>query len=347
MEAAYAKGMNEIDLSRFPRFTLLDREPTPIQSLDSINRILAVEGHNVRIFVKRDDLIPVGGGGNKLRKLEFLLGEAIAGGADTILTFGGRQSNHGRQTAAAAARAGLACELILSRVVPIEDPDYVDNGNVLLDALFGATVHDLPGDADANAFAHERVAALRAAGRRPYVAPSGGSSPVGCLGYVGCASEIAIQSAHRDITFARIVVASGSCGTHAGLLAGVAAMGGDPSIVKSYTVLAPADTASADIHAKAEATVALLDPGLTIPPDTVVVDGTHRGDGYGIPTDAMRDAVRLMARSEGLLLDPVYTGKAFAGLMHDIRAGAHDGSSVLFIMTGGMPGLFAYRSALA
>lgn len=339
----------EIDLSRFARFTLLDAEPTPIQPLDNLNRVLADEGRHVRLFVKRDDLIPVGGGGNKLRKLEFLIGDAIAQGADTILTFGGRQSNHARQTAAAAARAGLACELVLSRVVPRDhDLDYDANGNVLLDALFGATIHDLPRDADAQAFARERVAALKAQRRSVYVAPSGGSSPVGCLGYVGCASEIALQSAHHAVAFAQVVVAGGSNGTQAGLVAGFAAMGSDPALVKSYTVLAPLEAARAEVLDKARATAALLEPAPEISPEAVVVDGAHRGPGYGIPTDGMREAVRLMARSEGLLLDPVYTGKAFAGLLHDVRAGAYpDGASVLFLMTGGTPGLFAYRSAFA
>ena len=338
----------EIDLSRFPRFVLLDAEPTPIQPLDNLNRRLADEGRHVRIFVKRDDLIPVGGGGNKLRKLEFILGEAIAAGADTILTFGARQSNHARQTAAAAARAGLACELVLSRVVPRHDLDYIENGNVLLDALFGATVHDLDAAADAGAFAADRIAALRSAGRTPCLCPTGGSSPVGCLGYAGCASEIALQSRHQSIAFAHIVVANGSSGTHAGLAAGMAAIGADPKTVKSYTVLAPPEHARAATHAKAVATAALLDPGLAIAPDDIVIDGAHRGEGYGIPTEGMRDALRLVARTEGLLLDPVYSGKAFAGLLHDIRAGVYpDGASVLFIMTGGTPSLFVYRADLA
>ena len=337
----------EIDLSRFPRFTLLDAEPTPIQPLDNINRKLADEGRRVRVFVKRDDLIPVGGGGNKLRKLEFLIGDAVAKGADTIVTFGGRQSNHARQTAAAAARAGLACELILSRVVPRDDdPDYDLNGNVLLDTIFGAHIHDLASREDAEALAQQRVAALKAQARHPYVAPSGGSSPVGCLGYVGCASEIALQSAHHAISFAQIVVAGGSNGTQAGLVAGFAAMGSDPRLVKAYTVLAPLEAARAEVLEKAKATAALLDPAHAITSDMIVVDGAHRGEGYGIPTDGMRAAVELMARSEGLLLDPVYSGKAFAGLLHDIRTGAYpDGASVLFIMTGGTPGLFAYRRA--
>ena len=338
----------EIDLSRFPRFTLLDAEPTAIQPLDNLNRTLADAGRRVRLFVKRDDLIPVGGGGNKLRKLEFLIGDAIAQGADTILTFGGRQSNHARQTAAAAARAGLACELVLRRVVARDDADYEFNGNVLLDGLFGATIHDVAGTDDAHAFAEARAAALRARGKHPYVAPSGGSSAVGCLGYVGCASEIALQSAHHTLAFDQIVVAGGSNGTQAGLVVGLSAMGSDPALVKSYTVLAPLEPARAEVLEKARATAALLDPTLEITPEMIVIDGAHRGEGYGIPTDGMREAVRLMARTEGLLLDPVYSGKAFAGLLHDIRAGAYaDGASVLFIMTGGTPGLFAYRSAFA
>lgn len=337
----------EIDLSRFPRFPLLDVEPTPIQSLDNLNRRLADEGHHVRIFVKRDDLIPLGGGGNKLRKLEFILGEAIAAGADTIITFGGRQSNHARQTAA-AAKAGLACELVLSRVVARDDPDYVWSGNVLLDDLFGAKVHDLDGAVDAQAYAAELMQALRAEGRRPYLCPTGGSSPVGCLGYAGCASEIALQSAHRDIEFVRIIVANGSSGTHAGLAAGLAAMGCDPRNVKSYAVLAPKEHAVAATYEKAVATATLLDGSLHIGLDAIDVDGAHRGEGYGIPTPAMIAAVRLVAGTEGLLLDPVYTGKAFAGLLHDIRAGVYpDGAPVLFIMTGGAPSLFAYRAALA
>ena len=337
----------EIDLSRFPRFTILDAEPTPIQALDNLNRKLAEAGRRVRIFVKRDDLIPLGGGGNKLRKLEFLIGDAIAQGADTIVTFGGRQSNHARQTAAAAAKAGLACELILSRVVARTDADYELSGNVLLDTLFGALIHDLAAIEDAQAFARDRVATLRAQGRSPYVAPAGGSSAIGCLGYVGCASEIALQSDHHDVSFAQVVVAGGSNGTQAGLVAGFATMGSDPRLVKSYTVLAPLEAARAEVLDKARATAALIDPALAITPDMIVMDGAHRGEGYGIPTEGMRAAIELVARNEGLLLDPVYSGKAFAGLLHDIRAGTYaEGSSVLFIMTGGAPGLYAYRSAL-
>jgi L-cysteate sulfo-lyase len=302
----------------------------------------------VRLFVKRDDVGPVGGGGNKLRKLEFLLGQALAERADTVITVGALQSNHARLTAAAAARLGLACELFLTRSVPREDADYTGNGNRLLQELFGARIHLLPGEADSLAEAEARAEVLRGEGRRVSVFPSGGSSPLGCLGYAACAAEIAEQAALIGLDFARIVVPNGSAGTHAGLAAGFLALGRDPSCVLSYTVLAPEEQARSATVARARDTLALIDPSLTLPDDAIAIDGAHRGPGYGIPTEGMREAVRLMARTEGLLLDPVYSGKAFAGLLHDVRAGAYPaGAAVLFVMTGGVPGLFAYRGEFA
>ena len=336
-----------MDLTRFPRAALTDG-PTPIRSLDRLSTHLGSELNGVRLFVKRDDVGPVGGGGNKLRKLEFLLGQALAEGADTVITVGALQSNHARLTAAAAARLGLACELFLTRSVPREDADYTGNGNRLLHELFGARVHLLPGEVDSLKEAEARAEVLRAEGRRVCVFPSGGSSPLGCLGYAACAAEIAEQAAMLALDFARIVVPNGSAGTHAGLAAGFFAMGHDPRRVLSYTVLAPQAEAEAATLARARGTAALIDPGLTLTDDAICIDGAHRGPGYGIPTEGMREAVRLMARTEGLLLDPVYSGKAFAGLLHDVRAGAYPaGAAVLFVMTGGVPGLFAYRGEFA
>ena len=164
-----------LDLGAFPRYALIEG-PTPIQHLSRLSKQVG----DVDIYVKRDDLTGLGGGGSKLRKLEFLLGEALAQGADTIITVGARQSNHARLTAAAAARAGLACEVVLTRMVPREDDDYVHNGNVLLDALLGARIHDLPGNADAMAFAQNRADELRKAGHKVYLAPLGGSSARFC-----------------------------------------------------------------------------------------------------------------------------------------------------------------------
>ncbi len=330
------------DFSRFARLRLLDG-PTPIQELQR----LGVELGGVRVFVKRDDFTSLGGGGNKLRKLEFLLGEARAQGADTILTVGGRQSNHARLTAAASARAGFSCELILPRVVPIGDDDYLHNGNVLLDDLFGAHVHDLAGDADVGSFAGERSATLAREGRRVYFIPTGGSNALGCLGYAICALEIEEQSAALGVEFSGVVVANGSSGTHAGLVAGFALTPKGASFVKSYAVYHPADKTRANTLVMARDTVALLSSKAALDEIDILVDGEHRGEGYGLPTQGMIDAVHLMARKEGLLLDPVYSGKAFAGLLHDIRHGRYrPGEAVLFVMTGGVPGLFAYRSAL-
>ncbi|MFM0295144.1 MULTISPECIES: D-cysteine desulfhydrase family protein [Paraburkholderia] len=334
---------SKLDLSRFPQASLRDG-PSPIQHLPRLSRKLDGPG----IYVKRDDLDGLGGGGNKLRKLEFLIGEALASGADTIITVGGRQSNHARLTAAAAARAGLKCELVLSRLVPIEDEDYVNNGNVLLDALLGAVIHDIPGDVSALDFAEERAAKLRSQGSRVYVCPLGGSSPVGCLGYAACAAEIDEQSAKQGISFDRIVVANGSGGMQAGLISGTIAMGKDPASIVGYTVLAPLEKALATTFEKTQKALELLNPDLSVHADAVAIRGEQLGSGYGLPTEAMREALSLAATLEGLLLDPVYSGKAFAGLIHEIRTGVlKPEDKALFVMSGGTPSLFAYRRALS
>ena len=217
---------------------------------------------------------------------------------------------------------------------------------MLLDRLFGAEVHELPGGADALAFAQERANELRRAGRRPYVVGSGGSSPIGCLGYASCANEILEQEESLGFAFTCIVVPNGSSGTHAGLAAGMAAAANDASRVRSYAVLAPAEQTQRHTHALAVETLTLINPAAAIPSGAVQVDGSQLGEGYGMPTEAMFDAVLLMARAEGMLLDPVYGGKAFGGLLQAVRQGMFAaGANILFVMTGGTPSLFAYRSA--
>lgn len=329
-----------LDLSKFPRRALLEG-PTPIQHLPRLSARLG----GVNVFVKREDLNGLGGGGNKLRKLEFLIGEALAGGADTIITVGARQSNHARLTAAAAARVGLKCELVLTRAVPRFDTDYIDNGNILLDGLFDAHVHDLPGSANALQFAQERANELRAQGRTVYVCPLGGSSPVGCLGYADCAAEIIAQSNADGLSFDRIVVPNGSGGMHAGLVAGFAALGRNPSFISGFTVYGKAEQAYSTTLDKANQTAQLIDANLRVDSSAISIDEAQLGPGYGIPTDSMRAAVRLLASTEGILLDPVYGGKAFAGLVENATRGSYlAGQNILFVMTGGIPGLFAYRS---
>lgn len=329
---------------QWPRFELIDL-PTPIQRLTRLERALGL-ANCPPLYVKRDDQMGVGGGGNKLRKLEFLLGEALAQGCDTFITTGARQSNHARLSAAAAARAGLACELVLTDTVDRDDEAYRCNGNVLLDDLFGAAVLRQPRGADALAVAQERAAHLSSLGRHAYVVGAGGSSPLGCLGYAACAAEIMLQEQEANLRFGRIIVPNGSAGTHAGLAAGLKAAGDDPSRAQSFTVLAPLEAAQAATHALAEQTLALLDQRLTLDTRDLIVMGGQLGDGYGIPTAGMLEAVRLVARTEGLLLDPVYGGKAFAGVLAALRDGVwRDDDPILFVMTGGVPGLFAYEPA--
>ncbi|SOB79822.1 D-cysteine desulfhydrase [Sphingomonas guangdongensis] len=329
---------------RFPRRTLLEGV-TPIQRLTRLEQALGGRGVPA-IFVKRDDLTGLGGGGNKLRKLEYLLGAALAAGCDTFITTGARQSNHARLSAAAAVRAGLACELVLTDRVPRDDEAYRRNGNVLLDDLLGATVHRLPATGDALSVAKQRVQALQAQGRQAYVVGAGGSSPTGCLGYANCAVEITRQEVELGLRFDQIVVPNGSSGTHAGLLAGMVASDDDPCRVCSYTVLAPLAEARADTRTLSREVLDLFGADHRVTDDDVVVGGDALGEGYGIPTKATIDTVRLVARTEGLLLDPVYGGKAMAGLLGDVRAGRWSGGhKLLFVMTGGLPGLFAYEPA--
>jgi D-cysteine desulfhydrase len=289
----------------------------------------------------------IGGGGNKLRKLEFLIGQAKAEGCDTVVATGGVQSNFARLTAAACARVGLACELVLAQMVPRRTEIYQANGNVLLDRLFGAQVYLLnPGD-DAGAYAARRVDAIAETGRKAFVAPLGGSTTVGCLGYIDCAFEIARQSAEIGVAFNRIIVPNGSGGMHAGLAAGSVIAGVHPSHISAHTVLAPVDKCLSATAEKVNSVLSLLTVDVRVTSDDLRISGAQLGEGYGMPTRSMVEAVERLASSEGLLIDPVYGGKAFAGLLSDIESGTIEPqSTVLFIMTGGSPGLYAYADVL-
>lgn len=321
--------------------------PTPIQRLVHLEEVLGERRRGVSIWAKRDDLMELGGGGNKLRKLEFLIGQAKAEGCDTLVATGGIQSNFARLAAAACARTGLACELILAQMVPRTTEIYQANGNVLLDRLFGARVHILNRGDDGGAHATRRVQELAEAGKKAFVAPLGGSTTVGCLGYVDCAFELSRQSTEIGVTFDHIVIPNGSGGMHAGLAAGMVIAGSHPSRIAAHTVLAPADKCLSATVEKVAAVLELLSINARLTPADLRISGTQLGDGYGMPTHSMVDAVELLASTEGLLIDPVYGGKAFAGLLSDIESGAIEPqSNVLFIMTGGSPGLYAYADVL-
>jgi L-cysteate sulfo-lyase len=327
-----------MDLARFPRVALA-HAPTPLEPMDRLRRVL---GKGPRLFVKRDDATGLAGGGNKTRKLEHLLGAALAQWSDTVITTGGVQSNHVRQTAAAAARLDLACELVLTRVVPKRPESYEHTGNVLLDRLLGAEVHLFPGDTDRAAKMAEVAEAARSRGAKPYVIPTGGSTAVGALGYARAALELAAQAAERDLAIDCIVHASSSGGTQAGLVAGLQAMG-HPARVIGIDVEADAPDTESKVRALAAETARLLGHSGHLPASAVQVEPGYAGPGYGIATSEMVDAVRQAARSEGLVLDPVYSGKAMAGLLGLIEDGAFDeDETVVFLHTGGLPGLFGY-----
>lgn len=330
--------MSELEaaLARAPRVPL-GHLPTPIEPLDGMARAL---GPGVRIFVKRDDCTGLGLGGNKVRKLEYLVGEALAAGADTLITTGGVQSNHARQTAAAAAKLGLRCELVLPRMVAGRDPAYESSGNRLLDDWLGARVTLVDQPANVARVVAEIQARSKSRGSKTAFIPAGGSSPTGCLGYAQAAVELAEQLKRQRLQIDSIVLAVSTGGTLAGLLVGMEALAlGIPVIgIGVYAATAQVSPVVRDL-----ATRTSLRLGTPHVPDTRLdLRDRWLGAGYGLPTDDLREALALAGRSEGLLLDPVYTGKAMAGLISLRQQGNLPGQSVLFWHTGGAPGLFAY-----
>lgn len=329
-------------LEGFPRVPLAHL-PTPLEPMDRLSAHLG----GPRIWVKRDDCTGLSGGGNKTRKLEFLMAEAQARSADCVITQGATQSNHARQTAAAAARLGLGCHILLEDRTGFTDPSYTDNGNVLLDHLHGATVGRRPGGADMAAEMEALADRLRTGGRRAYIIPGGGSNPVGALGYVNCALELLTQAADRGLAIDLLIHATGSSGTQAGLVAGLAAVESDVALL-GVGVRAPRDKQEAMVHDLACRTMDHLGAGFEVSRARVQANCDYVGPGYGLPTDEMRDAVRLLARLEGLLFDPVYSGKGLAGLIDLVRRGAFaDMKNIVFLHTGCSAALFGYPDLFA
>lgn len=340
--AAGAARPLEALLAARPRHALV-HAPTPIESLARTAARLSLGA----LDVKRDDCTGLVGGGNKARKLEFLIGDALAQRATCLITSGAVQSNHVRQTAGAAARVGLRCEAVLVRRVPVRTVAYESSGNVLLSRLLGASLHwaDAPGDAPAMI---DRVrAGAEGRGERPYVVGFGGSTPVGTLGYVECAREIVAHERAAGRTYDHVLVATGSGGTLAGLALGFALAGREAPLL-GISVLDPeAEKHRAHVLGLAADAAAALGASFDARAARVEVDASCVGEGYGLYGAAVRDAIAIAA-AEGLLLDPVYTGKAFAGLLRAAERGTiRAGDRVLFLHTGGLPGLFGYAADFA
>lgn len=323
-------------LAKYPRrsYTLAT---TPIEKLPHLSKLL----NGPSIYIKRDDLLGLAGGGNKTRKLEFLIADAIHQGADTIVTCGALQSNHCRLTLAAAVKEGLRCQLVLEEGVATPyDPDA--NGNNLLFKLLGAeSIKVVPHGSDVIAEMHALGEELATAGRKPYLIPIGGSNELGSVGYVACAQEILQQTFETGLVLDDVVVASGSGGTQAGLIVGFTASSA-PIKVHGINVSRPNETQILKITELVHQTASYLNISDNHLSTSVHCYDGYVGEGYTIPTQGMIEAVQMLARTEGILLDSVYTGKVMAGLIDLIRNGTFKKEdNVLFIHTGGSPSLYA------
>lgn len=325
-------------LAAFPRFPLLSG-PTPLQRAERLERALGPQ--SPRIYIKRDDLTNLAYGGNKARKLEYLVADALANGATVLVTEGVTQSNHARMTAAAAVLAGLKCVLIL------DDRNGIDDqGNLLLDRLMGAEVRIVSGSAGRRAAMETIGDELRAAGEAPYVVPTGGSVPLGSLGYVRATFELQSQLFDLAESPSRVYFANGSSGTFAGMVAGATAFSVDWEPV-AVSVEGEEAEMRENAYPQVVGTLELLGRPVTVQSEDLHIAHGFQGDGYGIPTDAGIEAIHMLARTEAVFLDPVYTGKAMSALIAHVRAGQFSpNESIVFMHTGGTPSVFVHRDLL-
>ncbi len=310
---------------------------TPIEKLARFSE--AIGGPT--IYIKRDDLLGLTAGGNKTRKLEFLVADALSQGADTLITCGAVQSNHCRLTLAAAVKEGLKCRLILSEAVPGSYRQDA-NGNVFLYHLLGAEkIQVVPWGSDLTAELAKAAAEVAAKGRKAYIIPMGGSNSIGAMGYIACAEEIMAQAFDTGLNIDHIIIAAGSAGTHAGLLLGI--HGNHCNIpVTGISVLNPKPVYEKQLAELLAQTAARLGINATVPQEAIQCCDEYIGPGYGLPSAEMVEAVKLLAKTEAILLDPSYTGKDMAGLIGLAKSGyLKSGQNVLFIHTGGTPALFA------
>ena len=327
-----------MNLAKFPRRGYV-KEATPIEYLPNFSKAL---GNKVNVYIKRNDLLPGCAGGNKTRKLDFSIADALACGADTLITCGAVQSNHCRLTLAWAVHEGLDCHLVLEeRVKGSYNPEA--SGNNFLYQLLGVkSITVVPGGSPMMEEMEKVAERLRAKGKKPYIIPGGASNHIGALGYVSCAQEIMQQMFDMGLNFDHVVVPSGSAGTHAGMIAGFC--GNNMDIPMSgIDVSRPGDVQRGIVHKLAQETLDYIGAGITLPEEKVVCFGDYYQPGYSIPNDGMVEAVKMLARTEAILLDPVYSGKAMSGMIDLIRKDYFPrGANVLFLHTGGSPALYAY-----
>jgi D-cysteine desulfhydrase len=328
-----------MNLAKFPRRRYTEGR-TPIEKLSRLSKELA----GPTIYMKRDDLLGLAGGGNKTRKLEFLVAEALAQGADTLITCGAVQSNHCRLTLAAAVREGLKCRLVLEERVPGSYSPEAGGNNFLFRLMGVEKIKVVPGGSDMTAAMQAAADEVAGENRKAYVIPGGGSNPVGATGYVACAEEILAQTFELGINIDRIICASGSAGTHAGLVTGF--YGNNSNIpVIGINVSRPKVEQEELVYHLVQKTAEHVGVNSGISRKAVVCFDEYVGPGYSLPTPEMAEAVRMLARLEGVLIDPVYTGKAMAGLIDLVRKGAFNrDKNILFIHTGGSPALYVYMS---
>jgi len=326
-----------MNLARFPRRRYTEGS-TPIEKVSRFSESLG--GYN--IYIKRDDLLGLTAGGNKTRKLEFLVAEALSQGADTLITCGAVQSNHCRLTLSAAVKEGLKCRLVLEeRVAGSYNPEA--GGNNFLYHLLGVErIKVVPSGSDMTKEMKSMADEVAAEGRKAYIIPVGGSNPVGATGYVACAEEILHQTFEMGLRIDRIVCASGSSGTHAGLIVGFYGYNSDISVI-GINVSRKKDAQEKLVYDLVKRTADHMGIKSSISRETVLCFDEYVGPGYSLPTPEMAEAVRLLARTEGILLDPVYTGKAMAGLIDLARKGYfRKDENILFVHTGGSPALYVY-----
>jgi D-cysteine desulfhydrase len=330
-----------MNLARFDRRRYTPG-PTPVQHLQHLSAYLG----GPEIYIKRDDLLGLSGGGNKTRKLEFLVAEALAQGADTLITVGAVQSNHCRLTLSAAVHEGLKCRLVIEQRVAGSYDSHASGNNFLFQLMGVEDITVVDSGADLGAAMQAVADELAAQGRKGYVIPGGGSTPLGALGYVACAEELLAQTFDMGLALDHVVCASGSAGTHSGLLVGLA--GNNAGLpLTGINVRRGRAEQEGNVHDLAVKTAAFLGLSQPIARESVRCLDQWVGPGYSLPTPEMVEAVRLLAQLEGVLLDPVYTGKAMAGLIGLVRQGEFaKGEKVLFLHTGGSPALYAYQDVL-